>query len=275
MEKKHVYVAKTPDAQGYIDYTADENQVWQTLYTRQSPIVAEYAHPAYLEGLAALKLSPAHVPQCEEITQRLRKLTGWSVVPVKALISFKEFFTLLSERKFPAASFIRIPEELDYLQEPDIFHEIFGHCPLLANPDFANFTQAFGRIGLQAGEKEKARLARLYWFTAEFGLMKDKKLGEYKIYGAGILSSKSETIYAATSPEPVRLAFDLLTALRTPYRYDLIQTLYYVIEDYRELYEMVERDLLGLLREAKALGDISRTFDGTAQGSMEMDCRSC
>ncbi|MFI4956596.1 MAG: phenylalanine 4-monooxygenase [Gammaproteobacteria bacterium] len=257
--KKHVYIAKQPDQDGIIPYTEQENEVWHTLYNRQVPIVEPRACQAYLDGLEGLKLSPSHVPQCAEVSKALQKATGWSVVPVKALISFEEFFTLLASKRFPAASFIRIPEELDYLQEPDIFHEIFGHCPMLMHSDFAKFTETFGKIGLQAGPKERARLARLYWFTAEFGLFEGD--ANHKIYGAGILSSKSETIYAAEHPSPERAPFDLLTALRTPYRYDIIQTLYYTINDFKTLYRMVEEDLLGLLKQAKQMGDLKRSLE--------------
>lgn len=249
---KHIYVAKQPDSKGYIHYTDEEHSVWETLYARQVPIVETRACQAYLDGLETLDLPKHRVPQCSDVSAALTQATGWSVVPVKALISFEEFFQLLATRHFPAASFIRIREELDYLQEPDIFHEIFGHCPLLTHPDFANFTEAFGKIGLQASQKDKARLARLYWFTAEFGLINNK------IYGAGILSSKSETIYAAESTDPKRVPFDMLTALRTPYRYDIIQTIYYVIEDFGMLHRIVESDLMHLLEKAKSLGDLDR-----------------
>lgn len=265
---RHVYVAKQPNAEGFIDYTEDENSVWATLYERQLPIVEPRACQEYLDGLEVLNLPKDRVPQCKDVTASLFKATGWSVVPVKALISFEEFFNLLATRRFPAASFIRIREELDYLQEPDIFHEIFGHCPLLTHPDFAKFTEAFGKIGLKADAKDRARLARLYWFTAEFGLIGSK------IYGSGILSSKSETIYAAESPNPQRVPFDMLTALRTPYRYDIIQTLYYVIDDFRTLYLMVEQDLLGLLKQAKALGDLPRNL-AAPEIIEENDVRSC
>jgi phenylalanine-4-hydroxylase len=265
---KHIYLAKQPNAHGHIDYTDEENSVWATLYARQLPIVEPRACQAYLDGLDTLKLPTDRVPQCKEVSAALNKATGWSVVPVKALISFEEFYTLLSTKRFPAASFIRIRDELDYLQEPDIFHEVFGHCPLLTHPDFAKFTEAFGRVGLKAGPKDRARLARLYWFTAEFGLIGSK------IYGSGILSSKSETIYAAESPEPQRVPFDMLTALRTPYRYDIIQTLYYVIDDFKTLYEMVEHDLLGLLKEAKSMGDIMRNL-AAPEVIHEGDVRSC
>lgn len=265
--KRHIYTAKKPDAKGYIQYTDEEHSVWHDLYTRQRPIVEQFACPEFIEGLDAIQLSADHIPQCKDISKALEQHTGWAVVPVEALISFEEFFNLLATKRFPAASFIRIREELDYLQEPDIFHEVFGHCPLLSNPDFAKFTEAFGKIGLKADKKDRARLARLYWFTAEFGLIKNK------IYGAGILSSKSETLYAGESEKPRREPFDMLTALRTPYRYDIIQTLYYVIEDFKTLYTMVEHDLLGLLQQAKAMGDIERTFDDPEPEPEDM--RSC
>lgn len=266
---QHKYIAKKPHENGHIDYSDEENSVWATLYARQLPVVEPRACQAYLDGLDVLKLPQDRVPQCKDVSAALSKATGWSVVPVEALISFEEFFNLLATRRFPAASFIRIREELDYLQEPDIFHEVFGHCPLLTHPDFAKFTEAFGKIGLKANSKDRARLARLYWFTAEFGLIGDK------IYGSGILSSKSETIYAAESPDPQRLPFDMLTALRTPYRYDIIQTLYYVIDDFKTLYEMVEHDLLGLLKQAKSMGDIERSLAAPEIIHDDNDMRSC
>ncbi len=262
MPTKHIYVAKQPDARGYIDYTDEENAIWNELYTRQMPIVEKRACQAYMDGLEALGLKADHVPQCKEVSDRLQKLTGWSVTPVKALISFEEFYNLLANKVFPAASFIRIREHLDYLPEPDIFHEVFGHCPALTDPNFAKFTEAFGKIGLKASAKDRARLARLYWFTAEFGLIETDQ--GMRIYGAGILSSKSETIYALESKIPERRPFNMLEALRMPYRYDVMQTLYYVIKDFRTLYEMVEQDLLTLLEEAKTLGNLERDLNETA-----------
>lgn len=254
--KKHIYKAKQPNAKGYIDYTDEENAVWSELYKRQMPIIEGRACQAYLDGLDALGLNEQRIPQCKEVSERLQKLTGWSVAPVEALISFEEFYGLLASRTFPAASFIRIRDHIDYLPEPDIFHEVYGHCPALTDPDFANFTQAFGKIGLKASPQDRARLARLYWYTAEFGLI-DTPQGT-RVFGAGILSSKAETIYALESDIPKRLPFNMLEALRMPYRYDIMQTLYFVIKDFHTLFEMVEKDLLTLLEEAKALGNLER-----------------
>jgi phenylalanine-4-hydroxylase len=271
--KRHVYKAKQPDSKGYIDYSEQENATWNELYKRQMPIVESRACQAYLDGLEALGLNEHRIPQCKEVSERLQKLTGWSVAPVEALISFEEFYNLLANKTFPAASFIRIPEHLDYLPEPDIFHEVFGHCPALTDPDFANFTQAFGKIGLKADPKDRARLARLYWFTAEFGLI-DTPQGS-RVYGAGILSSKSETIYALESNIPERRPFNMLEALRMPYRYDIMQTLYYVIKDFRTLFEMVEQDLLSLLAEAKSLGNLDRELREPQELEELEDIRSC
>ncbi len=268
--KKHIYKAKQPDDKGYIKYTDEENAIWGELYKRQMPIVEGRACQAFLDGLDILGLNEHRIPQCKEVSERLQKLTGWSVAPVEALISFEEFYGLLANKVFPAASFIRIPEHIDYLPEPDIFHEVFGHCPALTDPDFANFTQAFGKIGLKADPKDRARLARLYWYTAEFGLM-DGPQGT-RVYGAGILSSKAETIYALESELPERRAFNMLEALRMPYRYDIMQTLYFVINDFRTLYEMVEQDLLTLLEDAKALGNLERDL---TEPEELIDLRTC
>jgi phenylalanine-4-hydroxylase len=193
------------------------------------------------------------IPQLPEISAVLRRETGWEVAYVPALIPFSEFFKLLSERKFPAATFIRTREELDYLQEPDIFHEIFGHTPLLTNRFFADFTHTYGKLGLAASKEDRVFLARLYWFTIEFGLLR-KPGGPLKIYGGGILSSIGETEYAFHSAKAIRKRFDLMDVLRTPYRIDIMQPLYYVLEDLAELGALTQLDLMARVQEAKRFG---------------------
>lgn len=247
------YVAHLPDDQGYIHYDDSENQVWQTLYARQVKIIQDRACAAYFKGLERLGLSSTHVPQCKEVSEALRAHTGWSVTPVAALISFKAFFDLLAQKSFPAASFIRYPEDLDYLKEPDIFHEIFGHCPLLTDPAFAAFTEEVGRFGQTIGKEDRVMLARLYWFTVEFGLMQTPGT-ELRIYGAGIISSKTESVYALESPLPQRKPFELIEVLRTPYRYDELQKTYFIIDSFERLYDMINGKLLAAFREANALG---------------------
>ncbi len=199
------------------------------------------------------------MPQCKDVSRVLRQHTGWEVAPVPALINFDKFFKLLADKKFPAASFIRSREELDYLEEPDIFHEIFGHTPLLTDPRFAAFTHAYGKAGLAASKEDRVMLARLYWFTVEFGLIHRPGEG-LRTYGAGIVSSIGETPYALESDEPQRKPFDPVDALRTPYRIDIFQTVYFVIESFDELFSLAQRDLIALIREARRLGMHAPTF---------------
>lgn len=252
------YVAKKPDKHGFIPYTDEENAVWSELYERQLPIVQPRACPAYLEGLEILQFSRDKIPQCKDVSEVLTEVTGWSVAPVEALISFETFFKMLKDRIFPAASFIRIREEMDYLQEPDIFHELFGHCPMLAQPVYGDFMQAYGELALGANAKERALLARLFWFTIEFGLIKTDD--DIKIYGGGILSSSEETVYSLESDIPERLPFDPVTILRTPYRYDIKQITYFVLDHFDQLYHLLQDDLLSHVHEAQELGDFPANF---------------
>ena len=251
-EKNSPYVAKQPNAHGLVEYTPEENKVWKTLYERQVKLIKDRACDEYWEGIQTLELSPDHIPQCPEVSAHLRKATGWAVEPVKALISFDEFFHLLANKRFPAATFIRRPEEIDYLKEPDIFHEFFGHCPLLTHRDFADFTQKVGILGTALDKKNHALLARVYWFTVEFGLIQTEK--GLRIYGGGILSSKTESVYALESDTPTRKPFDLLTVLRTPYRYDELQKTYFIIPSFKALYALMDQDLRVLFDQVRAMG---------------------
>ncbi|MFN7098726.1 MAG: phenylalanine 4-monooxygenase, partial [Gammaproteobacteria bacterium] len=196
------YIAKTPDADGYIHYNDDENSVWRELFLRQQDIVRHRACDEFINGIQLLEMAADHIPQLPEMNQVLQRFTGWQVEPVAALIPNEEFFDLLAHKKFPAAAFIRNRDELDYLQEPDIFHEFFGHCPMLTDQVYADFTECYAKKTLQANDVDRAYLGRLYWFTIEFGLI--NTLNGLRIYGGGILSSKAETIYAVDSPEPLR-----------------------------------------------------------------------
>ena len=188
------YVARQPDDNGFIHYPETEHQVWNTLITRQLKVIEGRACQEYLDGIEQLGLPHERIPQLDEINRVLQATTGWRVARVPALIPFQTFFELLASQQFPVATFIRTPEELDYLQEPDIFHEIFGHCPLLTNPWFAEFTHTYGKLGLKASKEERVFLARLYWMTIEFGLVETDQ-GK-RIYGGGILSSPKETVYS-------------------------------------------------------------------------------
>ncbi len=258
MGKSTKYEAKVPDDNGIIPYSDEEHSVWHDLHTRQLKIIEGRVCQEFLDGLDILKLPTDRIPQTREVSKILHERTGWQVEPVPALINFDRFFKLLSERKFPAASFIRSREEMDYLQEPDIFHEIFGHTTMLTHQAFADFTEAYGKAGMQASREERVFLARLYWFTVEFGLL--QTADGIRIYGGGIASSPGETVYALESDEPMRRPFDPIEALRTPYRIDIYQSVYYVLDRMDNLFELASADLLVLIRQARALGQFAPTF---------------
>jgi phenylalanine-4-hydroxylase len=258
MEHKSAYTSKKPDENGLIPYTEAENAMWQQLITRQLPIVAEYAVDEYLEGLQILNFPQDRVPQLTEVSAALTRATGWSVCRVPALISYERFFALLAKREFPAATFIRRPDEIEYLKEPDIFHEFFGHCPLITHPAYADFMQKYGELALDKTAEEQELLARLYWFTVEFGLMHTKK--GLRCYGGGILSSPKETPYSIDSDIPARKPLTVLDVLRTPYRIDILQTVYFCINDFQELCDLAKRDLMHEIKRAQELGEFEPTF---------------
>lgn len=252
MGKTTKYVSKQSDQNGIIDWTNEENQIWSELYARQVKLLEGRACQQYMDGLELLNMDADKVPQLPDINNVLLETTGWQTAEVPALIPFGEFFRLLANKQFPVATFIRTREEFDYLQEPDIFHELFGHCPLLTNPAFAHFTHTYGKLGLAASKEERIFLARLYWFTVEFGLLKTEQ--GVRIYGGGILSSPGETVYALESDKPERKAFDPITVLRTPYRIDIMQPIYYVLEQADDLDALADMDIMGMVQEAKRLG---------------------
>ena len=280
--KKQPYVSRQPDSQGHIHYSADENAMWQALLERQATQIPNRACSAYLEGLEKLNLPLTHIPQLHDIDEILQATTGWQTAAVPALISFGKFFKFLANKRFPVATFIRRFEDMDYIEEPDIFHEIVGHCPLLTHPAFAAFNETYGNLGLNASKEERWFLARLYWFTIEFGLVGSRPENR-RIYGGGILSSPSETLYALSGDEqqqsqhqqpqckqsqyeqphyrrPEYRAFDLLDVLRTPYRIDHIQPIYYVIDDLDTLFDIVDSDIMGMVKQAMSLGLFEPTY---------------
>ena len=253
------YTAKTPDAQGFISYSRDEDAVWRDLVARQWPNVHRLAAKPYLDGLALLDMPKDRVPQCPEISARLRDLTGWQVAPVPALISFGRFFSMLASRTFPAASFIRSRRDFDYIEEPDIFHEVFGHTPLLTDPRFAAFSQAIGAAGLRAAKEDYAWLIRLYWFTIEFGLTVEAgaiEAGAIKALGSGLASSATELLWSVGEGEgqPERRPFEVIDILRTSYRIDIHQPVYFVLHRLDDLFAAADRDLLSDVAKARALG---------------------
>ncbi|PJD92755.1 MAG: phenylalanine 4-monooxygenase [Legionella sp.] len=252
------YQAHQSNASGRIDYSSEEHHVWQQLFSRQKKILPGRAADDYLAGLDALQLTEDCIPQLPDINRRLSVLTGWEVMPVAALISARAFFELLAARRFPAATFIRVQEELDYVKEPDIFHELFGHCPMLVDPVYADFVQAYAQLVLTLPETDWPLLQRLFWYTVEFGLIQTSH--GLRIYGGGILSSVTETVYCVESHVPLRILFDPLVAFRTPYRIDQLQSTYFVIEDYQQLYAMVKADLKPIVHQARMLGEFPPLF---------------
>jgi len=252
MSKLSKYVAKVPDEAGFIEYDESEHAVWADLYKAQIGQVESYCADDYLNGLKRVELPAERIPSCPDVSARLKDLTGWSVTPVPALIGFKQFFSLLAQKTFPAASFIRSREDFDYVEEPDIFHEIFGHVPLLSDQRFADFSKAIGKAGVLANKEDYSWLIRLYWFTIEFGLSRDQ--GGFKALGSGLASSPTELVHSVESPEPQRRAFNIIDVLRTPYRIDIHQPIYFVLESADDLFAAAERDLLADIAEARRLG---------------------
>jgi phenylalanine-4-hydroxylase len=238
--------------QGWSSYTPAEHQVWITLYERQAGLLPGRACEPFLKGLEALDLHRSGIPDFRRINEELNRLTGWSVVAVPGLVPDEVFFDHLANRRFPAGQFIRKPDQLDYLQEPDIFHDVFGHVPMLTDPVFADYMQAYGRGGQRAMELGQLHnLARLYWYTVEFGLLATPK--GLRIYGAGIVSSLAESIFALEDPSPNRLGFELERVMRTPYRIDDFQQVYFVVPSLQALLDATLQDFAPIYeRLAKA-----------------------
>jgi len=228
--------------QNWQAYTPKEHAVWDTLYARQMDVLPGRAAEDFLHGLTALNLDRGGIPKFEEISEELRALTGWSVVAVPGLVPDEVFFDHLANRRFPAGNFIRNADQLDYIQEPDVFHDVFGHVPMLTNPVFADYMEAYGKGGLRSLQYDALKnLAALYWYTVEFGLISTPE--GLRIYGAGIVSSKSESIFALEDPSPNRIKFELERLMATDYRIDDFQQTYFAINSYEQLFKAtVERD---------------------------------
>jgi phenylalanine-4-hydroxylase len=242
--------------QDWAHYTPEEHATWDTLFARQAKLLPGRASDAYLRGLDVLKLSKPGIPDFEELSERLMKLTGWQVVAVPGLVPDDVFFDHMANRRFVAGNFIRRPDQLDYLQEPDVFHDVFGHVPMLADPVFADYLEAYGRGGLRAMEHDALKyLGRLYWYTVEFGLIAEPE--GLRIYGSGIVSSFAESKFALDDPSPHRIAFDMKRVMRTEYRIDDFQQNYFVIPSFDELLrQTVETDFAPLYAELHALPDV-------------------
>ena len=223
--------------QHWEDYSAEEHAVWAALYTRQLALLERYAAPEVLQGARSLGASATQIPRFERVNRVLAAATGWQMVAVPGLIPDQSFFEHLANRRFPVTVWIRRRDELDYLVEPDVFHDFFGHVPLLTNAVFARFMQAYGEAGPKAMAVPGGlrMLSRLYWYMVEFGLIRTA-LG-LRAYGAGILSSKGETVYSVESREPQRLRFELTRVMRTDYRIDSYQRTYFVLDSYQQLFD--------------------------------------
>jgi phenylalanine-4-hydroxylase len=225
--------------QEYDKYTTADHEVWNILYERMMKILPAYSTKAYLNGIDIVGFESHRIPNFDEMNSKLGKISQWEVYAVPGLIENKGFFELLASKQFPASTWLRKREQLDYLEEPDMFHDVFGHVPLLANIPFSNFLVELAKIALIHIENPWAieLIARLYWYTVEFGLINEN--GKLKVYGAGILSSSGETVYSIDSDIPKRIPFDIKTIFETPYIKDKFQEQYFVIDSYEQLYNSI------------------------------------
>jgi phenylalanine-4-hydroxylase len=230
------------------EYSSDEDAIWNALFERQMEILPGRACGAFMAGLQKLHLGRGGVPDFERLSEALGRLTGWSVVPVPMLIPDHVFFWHLANRRFPAGNFIRTRETFDYIQEPDVFHDVFGHVPLLTDPVFADYMQEYGKAGWKAMHYNRLKsLGALYWYTVEFGLIEEG--GDLRIYGAGILSGPREAIFALEGQSPNRIMLNVDRVMRTDYVIDDLQPTYFVIESFADLFhQTVERDFDRLYR---------------------------
>jgi phenylalanine-4-hydroxylase len=260
---EHVFDAPPPGAaadwtisQNWRAYTEVEHHTWDTLYERQMKILPGRASDAFLNGLKALDLNTGGIPDFAVLNPKLKALTGWTVECVPGLVPDDVFFDHLANRRFVSGQFIRKPDQLDYLQEPDIFHDVFGHVPMLTDPDFADYMQAYGKGGQRAaGLGMLPQLARLYWYTVEFGLMESAR--GLRIYGAGIVSSATESVFALDDPSPNRIGFALERVMRTLYRIDDFQQVYFVIPSIEALKDVTLKDFGPVYEALKGQTDIA------------------
>ncbi len=242
--------------QGWSSYTAAEHATWKTLFERQTQLLPGRACDEFVQGMRDLPMDAHEIPDFRHLSEVLMQHTGWQVVAVPGLVPDDVFFEHLANRRFPAGQFIRKPHELDYLEEPDVFHDVFGHVPMLMNPAIADFIQAYGVGGLRAQKLGKlANLARVYWYTVEFGLV--KQADGLRIYGAGIASSHSESIFALDDASPNRVAFELPRVMQTDYRIDDFQETYFVINSLDDLLGLAKIDFAPLYKQIEGKPDIA------------------
>lgn len=241
--------------QDWESYSADEHSRWDSLYARQAKLLPGRACDEFIDALDQLQLSRSGIPNLERLSDRLEAITGWRVVAVPGLVPDEAFFTHLANKRFPSGAFLRRADEMDYIEEPDIFHDVFGHVPLLANPTFSDFMQAYGQGGLRAmGLGVLHRLARFYWYTVEFGLMQSSD--GMRIYGAGILSSATETEFALKDPSPNRIGFSPERLMRTNYRIDDFQQTYFVVDSLQTLLNESYQDFGPIYQRLASMPDL-------------------
>jgi phenylalanine-4-hydroxylase len=242
--------------QNWAGYSEDQHAIWRLLFERQQHLLAGRACREYLDGLQGLEVAAQGIPDFRRLSDLLARATGWRIAAVPGLVPDAVFFGLLAQRRFPSTCFIRRRDQLDYLEEPDVFHDICGHVPMLMNPVFADYMQAYGQGGLKAlrlGHLDE--LARLYWYTVEFGLIATPE--GLRIYGSGILSSAGESVYCLDDPRPNRLRFDLRRVMRTLYNIGRYQETYFVINDFGELFAATRPDFAPIYREIASLQEIA------------------
>ena len=242
--------------QGWDAYSAEEHATWRTLFERQTRLLPGRACDEFVQGMRDLPMGPDEIPDFRRLSDSLMQRTGWQVVAVPGLVPDEVFFEHLANRRFPAGHFIRKPHELDYIEEPDVFHDVFGHVPMLMNPAIADYLQAYGVGGLRAQQLGVLdKLARVYWYTVEFGLVQQKD--GLRIYGAGIASSASESVFALDDASPNRLRFDLERVMRTNYRIDDFQESYFVIDSLDALLNLAQIDFHPLYARVQGQPDIA------------------
>ncbi len=240
--------------QGWENYTPEEHAVWKTLFERQTRLLPGRACDEFVHGMRNLPIGPERIPDFRRLSEVLTSKTGWQVVAVPGLVPDDVFFEHLANRRFPAGQFIRKPDQLDYLEEPDVFHDVFGHVPMLMNPAIGDYIQAYGEGGLRAqklGVLDK--LARVYWYTVEFGLVQQKE--GLRIYGAGIASSRTESVFALDDTSPNRIGFELERVMRTRYRIDDFQESFFVIDGLDQLLELARIDFGPVYRRIEGLSE--------------------
>ncbi len=239
--------------QPWDSYSTTDHSTWAALFKRQSDLLPQRACREFLENIAQLGMNPNAIPRFEELNQILQSATGWTLVGVEGLLPELAFFEHLANRRFPVTWWIRAPEQIDYIAEPDLFHDLYGHVPLLLNPVFADYMQAYGRGGVKAssiGPNALMNLTRLYWYTVEFGLINTPQ--GLRIYGSGIVSSKGESIYSLEDAAPNRTGFDLQRIMNTRYRIDTYQKTYFVIDSFEQLIEATRPDFTPIYAQLAA-----------------------